>query len=114
MYKVKIGILLQKNHSDRDSTKGRYWRTFWEEWGEDMDIENLLVQIKNDTQQQLEDVQVSDQVCHVVCIETAPADEGIFLCNGCDVCFDEFDEEVGDNCCPFCGSKDIEGVKTDD
>jgi hypothetical protein len=116
MYLVKVGILYQRNFDDKDpnSYRGRYWTTWWENWEEEFEIEMLLEMIKRDKQKLLEESQVSDAICHVICLETAPEPEGIFVCGSCDFTFDKFDVEVGDNCCPHCKSeKFLEGC-TDD
>jgi len=110
MYKVKIGILFQRNHSETDSTQVRYWVAHYEEWDNDMDLQDLLDTIAIETEKELDMAQVSDKVCHVVSLGTFDCSDGKYFCGSCECCFDNFDSEISDNCCPYCGSGNfIEG-----
>jgi len=64
MYKIKIGILYERNARNREA--GRYWHTYYKDWAEDLDISDLLQQIKDETQKEIEEAMISDIVCHVV------------------------------------------------
>ena len=114
MYKVKIGILLQKNHSEIDNTQGRNWTTYYEEWDNTMDLQDLLDTIAIDTEKELDMAQDSSKACHVVCLGTFPCDSGKYFCGSCECYFDKFDLDVGHNCCPYCGGGNyVEGGPDD-
>jgi hypothetical protein len=94
MYSVKIGIL-------SITPKGcKVWSTYWTATDFNEDEEDMVKRIKVETQENTQ-----DKIAHVVVLEEDEYyDEGNFQCGSCDMCFNKFDEEVGDNCCPYCGA----------
>jgi flavodoxin len=94
---AKIGILYITDEGEK------VWKTHYEPWqSHRCDMDDMLNDIFNLELKGIGEGNLNPM--HVVCLGTVDDEDGKYFCKKCESYFEDFDTDIGADCCPYCSS----------